>query len=78
MEDSLTAIVAARNEADRVGETVDVLDTSNNVLDTHTLSSFVGGTYLVWNVTGHVKIRVTSLNPTSVNTNSVINGIFFR
>jgi len=59
-------------------EIVDVLDTNNNVLDTHTLSSFVSGTYLVWNITGHVRIRVTSVNATSVNTNAVINGIFFR
>jgi Subtilase family len=54
-------------------QTVDVLDSSNNVLDTHTLSSFVAGQYLVWNVTGHVKIRATGLT-----TNSVISGIFFR
>ena len=54
-------------------QTIDVLDASNNVLDTRTVSNFVGGQYLVWNFTGHVKIRATALT-----TNSVISGIFFR
>ena len=54
-------------------QTIDVLDPGNKVLDTRTISSFVGGQYLVWNFTGHVKIRATALT-----TNSVISGIFFR
>jgi subtilisin family serine protease len=54
-------------------QTIDVLDANNNVLDTRTVSNFVAGQYLVWNFTGHVKIRATALT-----TNSVISGIFFR
>jgi len=53
-------------------QTVDVLDASGNVLDSRNVSNFVGGQYLVWNITGHVKIRATALT-----TNSVIEGIFF-
>jgi hypothetical protein len=54
-------------------QTIDVLDANNNVLDTRTVSNFVAGQYLVWNFTGHVKIRATALT-----TNSVISGVFFR
>jgi hypothetical protein len=55
-------------------EKVDVLDTSGAVLNTQTLTgSFNGGAYLVWNVTGHVKFRVTL----SAGANAVVSGIFF-
>jgi hypothetical protein len=54
-------------------QTIDVLDANNNVLDTRNVSNFVAGQYLVWNFTGHVKIRATALT-----TNSVISGVFFR
>ena len=54
-------------------QTVDILDANNNVLDTRPMTSFVGGKYLVWNLSGHVKIRATALT-----TNAVIEGIFFR
>ncbi len=54
---------------------VDILDTSGNVLDTRSISSFVGGQYLVWNLSGHVVIRITNTNPTS---NAVVSGIYFR
>ncbi len=57
-------------------ERFDVLDgTTNALLDTRSVSSFVGGQYLVWNLTGHVIIRVTNTNP---NANAVVSGIFFR
>src|SRR5581483_6651280 len=56
-------------------ERIDILDTSNNVLETRSISSFGGGIYLVWNVKGHVVIRVTNLNPAS---NAVLCGLFFR
>ena len=56
-------------------QTVDVLDAvTNAVLDTRSLASFSGGAYLVWNVTGHVKLRFTQ---TSSNFNAVVSGIFF-
>jgi hypothetical protein len=41
-------------------QTLDILDASGNAMNTQSLtSSFGGGVYLVWNVTGNVKIRVT-------------------
>ena len=55
-------------------QTVDVLDANNNVLNTQTLSSsFTGGVYLVWNVTGHVKLRLTWTG----GANAVASGLFF-
>ncbi len=51
---------------------VEILDSNNTVLDTRTISNFTGGQYLVWNLSGRVKIRATALS-----TNSVIEGIFF-
>jgi parallel beta-helix repeat protein len=56
-------------------ERIDVLDAANNaVLSTQTISSFGQGEYLVWTVTGHVKLVVTNLN---ANSNAVVNGLFF-
>jgi hypothetical protein len=54
-------------------QTVDVLDTAGNVLATRSLSSFNGGRYLVWNITGHVTLRLTK----TVGPNAVVGGIFF-
>ncbi len=53
---------------------VQVLDSSNNILDTQNLTSFVNGAYLVWNLTGHVKLQVTNLG----GGNPVLSGIFFQ
>jgi hypothetical protein len=53
---------------------VEILDASNNVVDTRTVSSFVSGQYLVWNISGHVVIRVTNTNPSS---NAVVSGLLF-
>ncbi len=61
---------------DKIGraQTVEVLDaTSNAVLDSQTVSSFSTGRYLVWNVSGHVKVRVTR----TAGNNAVIEGLFF-
>ena len=55
-------------------EQVDILDSNNKVLDTRVVSSFSGGQYLVWNLSGHVVIRVTNLNSLS---NAVLSGVFF-
>ena len=57
-------------------ERIEILDPANGnaVLDSRTVSNFVGGQYLVWNISGRVLIRVTNLNPIS---NAVLNGIFF-
>ena len=54
-------------------EQIQVLDgVSNAVLDSRTISSFTGGEYVYWNISGHVKINVTALYA-----NAVISGIFF-
>ena len=56
-------------------ETVDILDAvSGSVLDTHSLTSFTNGQWLVWNLTGHVTIRVTR----NVGGNAVLSGVFFN
>jgi hypothetical protein len=54
---------------------VDVVDASTgDGLSSQTVSSFGGGVYLSWAVSGHVRFVVTNLNPSS---NNVVNAIFF-
>jgi len=51
-----------------------VLDAATQqVLSTQNVQSFSGGTYLVWNLQGHVSVRLTSTG----GTNAVLSGIFF-
>jgi YD repeat-containing protein len=52
---------------------VEILDTNGNVLNGQDVSSFNGGIYLVWKVTGHITIRVTS----TAGINAVVSGLFF-
>jgi hypothetical protein len=52
---------------------VRVLDSNNFLLDTQNLTSFVNGNYLVWKLSGHVKLQVTNLG----GGNPVLSGIFF-
>ncbi len=54
-------------------ESVEIYDTTG-LIDKQTLSGFSNGTYLVWNLSGHLAIRITNLNPAS---NAVLSGIFF-
>ena len=55
-------------------ETIQVVDVSSStVLDTRNISSFNNGVYLVWNISGHVKINVTLTG----GPNAVISGAFF-
>jgi hypothetical protein len=55
---------------------VDILDASNNtLLDSRSISGFANGQYLVWNLSGHVTVRITNLNGYS---NAVLSGILFR
>src|SRR5262249_28041534 len=55
-------------------ERVDVLDGSTGaVLDSHTVSSFSGGQYLVWNLAGRLRLQVTNVGPR----NAVVSGLFF-
>jgi len=55
-------------------ETIKVLDASSGaVLDSRSLSGFANGQYLVWKLTGHVKLQVTQYS----GPNAVISGLFF-
>jgi streptogramin lyase len=56
-------------------ERVDILDGNGNVLDTRAVSNFVNGEYLVWNLRGHMVVRITNTNPLG---NAVVSGLFFR
>ena len=52
---------------------LDVFDAQTaTLLDSRTLSNFSGGTWLVWTVTGTVRVHVTRL----AGTNAVISGVF--
>jgi uncharacterized repeat protein (TIGR01451 family) len=56
-------------------ETIQVVDANTNaVLDTRTLSSLRNGVYLVWGISGHVKINVIRTG----GPNAVVSGVFFR
>jgi hypothetical protein len=55
-------------------ETVTVLDAATNVaLDTRTISNFHSGVFGVWNIQGHVLLRITNQG----NPNAVVEGVFF-
>ena len=57
-------------------EQIQVVDASSGaILDTRSVSSFWSGEYLVWNVSGHVTLKIT--NTGNPNGNSVVSGIFF-
>ncbi len=57
-------------------ERIDVLDAaSGKVLDSETASSFSGGEYLTWTISGDVEFRVTNLPGSS---NAVLSGLFFE
>jgi len=56
-------------------ETIQVLDANTfAVLDTRSLSSFSNGVYLVWNLSGHVRINVIWTG----GFNAVVSGAFFK
>ena len=55
-------------------QTLSILDGATNaVLDSQNVTSFQNGKYLVWNLTGHVILKVTNTGPI----NAVISGLFF-
>jgi len=54
-------------------ERIDVLNSSGQVVSSRTVSSFDGGVYEVWNITGNVTFRITRL----AGPNTVLSGIFF-
>jgi hypothetical protein len=52
---------------------VDIVDpASGNTLSSQVVSNFVGGKYLVWNMSGKVRIDITALAA-----NAVVSGLFF-
>jgi subtilisin family serine protease len=56
-------------------ERIDILDpVSGATLDSRTLTAFHGGQYLVWNLSGHLTLRVTCTG----GANAVVSGLFFR
>ena len=56
-------------------QTIDILDANTGaVLDSRTVTGFSGGKYVVWNLTGHVRIRATA----NGGPNAVISGLFFN
>ena len=56
-------------------EKIEIFDAATNtLLDSQSVGSFSGGKYLVWNIKGHVKVKVTLLG----GPNAVVSGVFFR
>jgi hypothetical protein len=56
------------------GETIRITSAGGGaVLDTEALTSFHGGAYEVWDVSGHIKITITRTG----GLNAVLNGLFF-
>ncbi len=55
-------------------ESIEVSDAATGaVLDTRSITAFTGGRYLVWNVSGQVRLRVTRTG----GWNAVVSGLFF-
>ena len=55
-------------------EIIDILDPLNNsVLSRQNVTAFNGGQYLIWNIRGHVVIRITGTG----FPNAVLSGLFF-
>jgi len=54
-------------------QTVAITDTSGNVLSSKSLSSFNGGVYARWNISGNVVVKVTYTG----GLNAVVSGLFF-
>lgn len=55
-------------------ESLELLDAVNNsVLDRRNVVDFADGKYLVWNLGGHVKVRMTR----AAGPNAVVSGLFF-
>jgi hypothetical protein len=55
-------------------ELIELLDAdSGAVMQSTTVSTFTGGEYLAWDISGHVKVRVTRIT----GANAVVSGVFF-
>jgi hypothetical protein len=56
-------------------ESIQILDANTGlVLDTRSISGFTNGLYVIWNISGHVRINVTLTG----GANAVISGVFFH
>jgi hypothetical protein len=56
-------------------ETIEAIDSATGAeLDTRTISNFADGQYVVWNLRGHVRLRVTR----TAGSTAVVSGLFFR
>jgi hypothetical protein len=54
---------------------IDIVDAATGaILNSQTLSAFNSGKYLVWSITGHVKIKATAIT----GHNALVSGVFFR
>lgn len=54
-------------------QNVDVLDAATGrLLDSREIANFSGGHHLVWNITGHVVLRISALSSTT----AVVSGVF--
>lgn len=70
----LVALYALDYDSRGRAETIQIVDPStNNVLNSQVLSNFSNGVYLLWYVSGQVKINVTS----SAGPNGAVSGLFF-
>ena len=68
------ALYAVDYDRSQRSERVELVDSATGiVLDSHTLNGFENGQYLVWNLAGHVIVRVTRL----AGSNAVVSGLFF-
>jgi hypothetical protein len=70
----VVALYAVDYDGSGRSETIQVVDPStSNVLSSQAIANFTGGVYLVWTVTGQVRINVI----TTQGPNSVVSGVFF-
>src|SRR6202022_3329975 len=56
-------------------EKIDILDGNGVLLNTQNVSNFHNGQYLVWQLSGHVQVRVTTL---TTRANAGFSGLFFN
>jgi hypothetical protein len=56
-------------------EKVTIQDANGVLLNTQNMTNFHNGDYLVWQLSGHVQIRVTSMTGSA---NAVVSGLFFK
>jgi hypothetical protein len=65
------------DENDGRSQKIEVLNAATNaVLDTRAVNAFSSGRYLVWQLKGHVRIRITHTG--AAGSNAVLSGLFFN